>query len=861
MCAQERKRVLTPSTAEAIRMASASILGSTTARGIPLGSAFGTGSVLEDNSESVAMNVTPLVLSVRDALWSSEGLDLLSVEWDLERAAGSEVLPEQLAVASSADGTGGSHVCVLSWEKGVIDPFKAGDSIRSISKKLLDIEKAATNSGLDYETHCIPVMRRFSDRLNRVFFVDMMDRRFQASWDSFYLKPEHVDVESVVVEKCKDDFTRVPPGLRVTKRIKKEFLLPKADDSTLAKHFESRVMTPRGLETLCVRVPELGQAILSELNTYAYSREEAAIVTRLAGLLVKHIGADVVQVKNLDAMRSKLDVFIGELQKAVSEISLSLDAHVRSGKALPLSGHKAAILETPEVHALKGLALDISRQLVDGMIESLGQEFPHDEDVRAWQLRSAISYFVAYCRRVSQYFARETEQYLMISSARVALSEAVHSFRQRMTQETTEPLDLMLFQKLYAELYSQMNAAFDRITYRQTVAKNVTELMDAIIHENEEFLRSTDMWDLISFGDVAQIVRAEIRAKYSAGEGLDAHGQALEVILTSMERLVAESAPDIAETILSRAFMRELVPRMLAGRSPADEILELALSRMERPDDWRSELRLWMGEYRSMNREARDLRSKLLGLINLVHDKVSGGLSAHSMVDRISQEVASMQNVYDGLVSEWEQQRQEIEAQNVPMIAHNDERSRMIEAAKLAYQNDTAAYESALAAYKGSIQPDSVAPTAPLQMPQSPEPMDERLRRIDAEFPLKPLIRLPEKPEMPQEFINRRELDGLLRDRMAKMSERQEGMERKFSEHLESLRDQISETASRVSVSMTTDFVDYLMDSVVRSLGRLLPRVTRAILRDPANPKLLYLVTYDHQGDEITVRIGDNLLR
>ena len=139
--------------------------------------------------------------------------------------------------------------------------------------------------------------------------------------------------------------------------------------------------------------------------------------------------------------------------------------------------------------------------------------------------------------------------------------------------------------------------------------------------------------------------------------------------------------------------------------------------------------------------------------------------------------------------------------------------------------------------------------------------MDERLRRIDAEFPPKPLIRLPEKPEMPQEFINRRELDGLLRDRMAKMNERQEGMERKFSEHLESLRDQISETASRVSVSMTADFVDYLMDSVVRSLGRLLPHVTRAILRDPANPKLLYLVTYDHQGDEITVRIGDNLLR
>ena len=104
MSGTSRKEVQTTSTVEAIRMASASVLGSTTGLGYPIGSAIGTGSMLEQNSQTVSMNVAPLIFTIRDTLMSSEGLELLAIEWNLERTPGPGVLPEQLLVAGGSEG-------------------------------------------------------------------------------------------------------------------------------------------------------------------------------------------------------------------------------------------------------------------------------------------------------------------------------------------------------------------------------------------------------------------------------------------------------------------------------------------------------------------------------------------------------------------------------------------------------------------------------------------------------------------------------------------------------------------------------------------------------------------------------------
>ena len=93
------------------------------------------------------------------------------------------------------------------------------------------------------------------------------------------------------------------------------------------------------------------------------------------------------------------------------------------------------------------------------------------------------------------------------------------------------------------------------------------------------------------------------------------------------------------------------------------------------------------------------------------------------------------------------------------------------------------------------------------------------------------------------------------------MNQSQTDMEGIFSERLKVLRLEGAKIARGVSISVSTDFLEYLMNSVIRKLARLLPRATRAYLKHPENPELIYLVIYEHIGDQLTVSVGNNLLR
>ncbi|MHA1862990.1 MAG: hypothetical protein ACTSWA_04405, partial [Candidatus Thorarchaeota archaeon] len=64
-----------------------------------------------------------------------------------------------------------------------------------------------------------------------------------------------------------------------------------------------------------------------------------------------------------------------------------------------------------------------------------------------------------------------------------------------------------------------------------------------------------------------------------------------------------------------------------------------------------------------------------------------------------------------------------------------------------------------------------------------------------------------------------------------------------------------------IILNIGDDFLAYLMESRIRGLGRLLPRISRVYLRDPKNPDLLYLVTYEYYADSLTVSIGSTFLR
>jgi len=137
--------------------------------------------------------------------------------------------------------------------------------------------------------------------------------------------------------------------------------------------------------------------------------------------------------------------------------------------------------------------------------------------------------------------------------------------------------------------------------------------------------------------------------------------------------------------------------------------------------------------------------------------------------------------------------------------------------------------------------------------------MDSRIAEIDAEYSSDLSERpIPPKPGMSQETLLYIELRDTMTKKLSMMNESQEKMEAIFLERLKQLQSEGSAATEAICLSIGDEFLEYLMDSVIRGLSRLLPRPTRAYLRNPNSPDIIYVVTYEQRGSELTIRIGES---
>ncbi len=887
MARTDRRETQASSTVEAIRMASASVLGVTTGLGYPLGSAIGTGNVLEEHSETASMNIAPLIFSIRDTLLSAENLELLSIEWDLDRKPGPQIVPEQLVVAGGSEGGTGSHVCVLTWEKGVVDPFKIDAYMKVLAKKIADVETAILNNEITYEPEGLAVMGDFADRLNSVLFVDMIDRRFQGSWDSQQVKADSVDVDLEAKMNIRDDFTILPPGPKVTSVKELEFRLPSS--AAGIKEFENRVLTPSAIKALTVDVPEAGQAILRELNEYAYSQEEADIVKSTIEVLRSHLNREQVTLAELSSLEGDIADFGKQLQSSVTGLEHIVEDHVGSGKALSIDGHREAILSAvAQSSELSARSRSMAEAMAEEMMKSVARENLQRDEIRAWELKSTLRYSIDHAKRISQYFIGQLQQYLVLSSARSAFQVALSEFRKEVLTEDMDSTDQILFEKFYGEVKAQLEAAFAKQQYSRGRFNELSSLMESVTREMIDVFRLTDVWSLIGFDDVSRVAKAEIEKKHSVPEGtgnLTEYGRSLMNMLEIFEALVSDTIPDVADTILSKPLVRRMIDEMVEQNTSVLEVLSNAVEgAAEKPDIWKAEARDWVSDFRGEGIDALDSPEAMLSLLQFVHEKLGAAVTPSAMADRVKTEADLMEQEYQKRLNEWNEERERIEAENERIRANNEKREELLRVAKEEHDARLIEYEAKLRHYQDLMQqrrvqsvrvPEPDVPEGaegldadtkpdlgpPPVEPAKPAPIGPRLKEIEDQYPAEEAKAVPAKPEPDSLLTRYTGLRDLLDGKLADMKDREKSMEDLFARRVLRLQAEGMEAAKSVSIDIGTGLFDHIMQSRVRRLGGLLPRVSRVYLRDPKSPDLVYLVSYKHFGDTLSVSIGSTSLR
>ncbi|MEM2142915.1 MAG: hypothetical protein QXQ81_06650, partial [Candidatus Thorarchaeota archaeon] len=437
--------------------------------------------------------------------------------------------------------------------------------------------------------------------------------------------------------------------------------------------------------------------------------------------------------------------------------------------------------------------------------------------------------------------------------ARAALSEAFQRFRSRVMLGLSDPSDQLLFHKFYGELYTRLNSVFDRLNYQQTMPESLEHLMKAIVDDVKDFFDQLDIWSLIDFADVAQIARSEIIAQHSSGGTLGPQGAALEKILSSMEYLVSDIVPDIAETLLNKTVITRIAPLLVHPTSTLqDTVIGMLHDSLEKSDEWFREASSWLDDYSRTVQPSDPPHKMLEKFIELAHEKVGSGVTARSVLDRLEREASKLRSEYERAVETWKNECSRIRSENEAIAAYNERRARMIEEARLAYQTEMKEYTERL---------QSASSSGGVAIDHTPVSLAERIATIEKAYPPREPIPTPPAPAVPELLTNYEELRRLIADRMMRMMSQQRDMELVFTENLKSIREDVATLSQKVLIDVSSGLLDFIINSTLRRLRQVLPLPNKTYLRFQSDADSIGVVTYDLEGDEMLIKIGHATLR
>jgi len=399
--------------------------------------------------------------------------------------------------------------------------------------------------------------------------------------------------------------------------------------------------------------------------------------------------------------------------------------------------------------------------------------------------------------------------------------------------------------------------------------------MDTITKEIIETFRHIEVWNLIDFSDVADIARSEIQKKHTdqSGNGaLTPDGNALMSLLNAFQNTVLDIIPDVADTILSRPLIRKMIEKIKSdGTGLGNELASAIESVGEKSQEWKREAVAWVEGFRDSVDPTQSTPVSLLALLQYVHELLDQVVSPSAMADRVKSEADAKEAAYRVKVNEWQSICKEIENDNESIRQQNKRREDLIAEVTRQFETEMSAFERQVREYQEEVeQKEALAasaagteillPTLPAE-PVRPTPLEPRVDKIRRENPPESEKGFPPEPKPEPTLHYYTELRDLLYDKLSEMKERERNMAETFARRVLRLQAEGLGAIGEIDINTGDDFLQHLMDSRIRTLGKLLPRISRVFLRDPKIPGLLYLVSYEHYGDGLTVSIGSTFLR
>jgi len=307
------------------------------------------------------------------------------------------------------------------------------------------------------------------------------------------------------------------------------------------------------------------------------------------------------------------------------------------------------------------------------------------------------------------------------------------------------------------------------------------------------------------------------------------------------------------------------------GTSLNDELESAIEGAGEKSDEWRKEAATWVEGFRESVDASLTLPDSLLALLQYVHELLSEVVSPSAIADRVKAEADIREAAFKAQLDEWKSLCDEIRRENDLIRQNNNRREELINEATQQFETEMSVYERNVREYQelveqrralaaSATEEGPMLPDLPME-PVRPSPLEPQIEIIKHDHPIQQEKTFPPEPQPEPTLHHYVELRDLFYDKLTEMKERETNMEETFARRILRLQAEGMGAAGVININIGDEFLEYLMGSRIRGLGRLLPRISRVFLRDPKTVDLLYLISYQHHDDNLTVTIGSTYVR
>ncbi len=644
------RREAAPSTAEALKKAVVSVFGYTSNITGSFGSFVGPESVSLTRAKMLASNIGELIHKLNHLIGEESGVELRSVEFELSRMVKIGTLPEVLLLTLGSYEENSNFLVLLEQEKGLVDVFRSIELADELNRKLSDLEKACSVSGLKMKSEGASVLEKFVDRFTKRVHGEVIQKKYREKYGRDFVRHLGIDIDTVVTGDFEIDYSLRPAGFKATvDNVNIQDI--SASEEVLLEHLQSMIFTKTAIKTLASDIGALGREILSLINDFTIEVVEKSVVEVF-------FKAFREELENLSAQQPQwlLEAereFLGKSSEIIDSFEEKGNTFIQSGIKSKLDGHLKGFEKT--IAGDEGNTNTLMNSLGSSFQKFLVSEYGEENrDFWAWEFRGDLAYFMAHSRRGLGVFDHAISAFLATKCEKELADQILESFFENLKKDE---IQTELMRKYIDEFKILLENEIEG-KYSLVGSKNWTV----------EGLRNSVKSDIIDtavrFGDRDSITSPTQLLEIATKTVMEKVGPDEQAYLKNTNEYIinriTEIVPGLADYILSYDVLPKFIKKRqdkLSSEDFSDAFSSYIEPEFEEFPQWKELAQEWISGFKEEIEEKTLTPFKLIkSFVNFISDKREKGIGEYAPLNNLRDVRQSIQ--YE--IQQWNNKIEEV---------------------------------------------------------------------------------------------------------------------------------------------------------------------------------------------------------